>query len=177
LVVGRIKVYSEEMARRTFFSFHYRPDCWRAAQIRNSWVTKDRDNRKSAGFFDSAEWEEIKKKTDLEVKRWIDGQFEGTSVTVVLIGSGTAHRKWIDYEIESSYRRKNGLLGIYIHNQGNSKGLTTTKGVNPFSYWRVTRDGRTIYFTELFKTYDWVNDGGYNNIGKWIEAAAAARGR
>ena len=46
------------MARKTFFSFHYAPDCWRASQIKNSWVTQD---RKSAGFFNSVEWEEVKK--------------------------------------------------------------------------------------------------------------------
>jgi hypothetical protein len=165
------------MARKTFFSFHFKPDNWRAAQIRMSWVTKDKDNRQSAGFFDSAEWEEVKKESDPEVQKWIDGQLEGTSVTVVLIGSNTARRKWIDYEIESSYRRNNGLLGIHIHQKENSKGLTSTKGVNPFSYWHITKDGRTVYFTELFKTYDWVNDDGYTNMGKWIEAAASARGR
>jgi len=165
------------MARRTFFSFHYAPDCWRASQIRNSWVTKDKDNRQSAGFFDSAEWEEVKKKQDSEIEKWIDGQLEGTSVTVVLVGANTAHRKWIDYEIESSYRRGNGLLAIHVHQQANSKGLITTKGTNPFSYWRVTKDNQHTYFTELFKTYDWVDNDGYNNMGKWIEAAAAAQGR
>ena len=84
------------MARATFFSFHYAPDCWRASQIKNSWVTQD---RKSAGFFNSVEWEEVKKKQDSEVEKWIDNQLVGTSVTVVLIGSNTAGRKWINYEI------------------------------------------------------------------------------
>lgn len=30
------------MARRTFFSFHYKPDVTRAWIVRNSWVTKVR---------------------------------------------------------------------------------------------------------------------------------------
>ncbi len=47
------------MARRVFFSFHYERDVWRAGQVRNSWVTKDRED---AGFWDSASWEEVKKK-------------------------------------------------------------------------------------------------------------------
>lgn len=28
------------MARRTFFSFHYRPDNWRVWKVRNSWVVE-----------------------------------------------------------------------------------------------------------------------------------------
>ncbi|MDO8590439.1 MAG: TIR domain-containing protein, partial [bacterium] len=67
------------MARSTFFSFHYSLDCWRASQIKNSWVTQD---RKSAGFFNSVEWEEVKKKQDSEIEKWIDRQLVGTSVTV-----------------------------------------------------------------------------------------------
>jgi len=47
------------MARRTFFSFHYERDAWRAGQVRNSWVTQDRE---AAGFWDAAGWEEVKRK-------------------------------------------------------------------------------------------------------------------
>ena len=53
------------MARRAFFSFYYERDSWRAGQVRNSWVTKDRE---SAGFWDAAAWEEVKKKSDAEIE-------------------------------------------------------------------------------------------------------------
>ena len=162
------------MARRTFFSFHYGPDCWRASQVKNSWITQD---RKAAGFFNSVEWEEIKKKSDDAIEKWIDKQLEGTSVTVVLIGSKTAGRKWINYEIKSSHKRGNGLLGIYIHNKKNSKGLTSAKGDNPFDDWFVTRNGQKVYFLTMYKTYDWVTNDGYTNMGKWIEAAAKDAGK
>ena len=29
----------------------------------------------------------------------------------------------------------------------------------------------------MYKTYDWVDDDGYNNLAKWVEAAAKAAGR
>lgn len=45
------------MARRAFFSFHYKNDVWRANQVRNSWVTQGKE---AAGFIDSAEFEKIK---------------------------------------------------------------------------------------------------------------------
>ena len=72
------------MARRAFFSFHHSGDVWRAGQVRNSWVTQDRE---SAGFWDAAAWEEVQKKDKATVEKWIDEQMKGTSVTVVLIGN------------------------------------------------------------------------------------------
>ena len=62
------------MARRVFFSFHFERDVWRAGQVRNSWVTKA--DRESAGFWDAADWEEVKKKGDEAIKKWIDKQLE-----------------------------------------------------------------------------------------------------
>lgn len=113
------------MARRGFFSFHYERDCWRAGQVRNSWVTKDRE---SAGFWDAAAWEEVKKKTDAEIEKWIGEQLVGTSVTIVLIGAETSTRQYVGYEIKLSHNRGNGMLGIYIHNMKDVNGKSDTKG-------------------------------------------------
>ena len=70
------------MARRVFFSFHYERDVWRANVVRNSWVTKG--NYIEAGFIDAADFEEIKKQGDEAIKRWINSQLDGISVTVVI---------------------------------------------------------------------------------------------
>jgi len=163
------------MARKTFFSFHYGPDCWRASQVKNSWVTQA--DREAAGFFNSVEWEEVKRKQDSEIEKWIDKQLDGTSVTVILIGTNTAGREWINYEITSSHKKGNGLLGIYIHNKKNSKGLTSGKGRNPLEDWSITRNGQKIHLSSLYPTYDWVNNDGYTNMGKWIEEAAKKAGK
>ncbi|MBB1076164.1 TIR domain-containing protein [Rhodoferax sp. 4810] len=143
------------------FSFRYKRDNWRAGIVRNSWVTKDRG---ASGFFDSAEWEEVKRKTDSAIQAWIDKQLQGTSVTVVLIGADTAGKRWIEYEIKSSHRRGNGVLGIYVHKIKDKDGNTTTKGKNPF--------GAINY-----PIYDWIDDDGYNNMGFWIEKAAKIAGK
>lgn len=159
------------MARRVFFSFHHARDVWRAGQVRNSWVTKDRE---SAGFWDAAEWESIKKKGDAAVHKWIDEQLVGTSVTVVLIGAQTSTRDHVHYEIDQSHKRGNGLLGIYIHNVKDSDGKTDSKGANPFSSHSLKdSNGNAV----TVPTYDWVNDNGYNNLGSWIEAAAKKVGK
>jgi len=163
------------MVRRAFFSFHYEKDIWRASQIRNSWVTKE--DREAAGFWDAAKWEEVKRGGEAAIKKWINDQLKGTSVTAVLIGSETVQRKYVGYEIEQSYMKNNGMLGIYIHKQKDQDKKTSKKGVNPFSRWYITRNTKKVYFTELYTTYDWVDDKGYDNLGKWIEKAAKQAGK
>lgn len=162
------------MARRTFFSFHYERDVWRAGQVRNCWVTQDRE---SAGFWDSASWEEVKKKGQAAVEKWIDDQLNNTSVTVVLIGAQTYERDYVGYEIKQSSNRGNGLLGIYIHNMKDVNSQTDTKGQNPLSKWQKEQNGRQVLLSDIYPTYDWVNDDGRKNIATWIEAAATKAGR
>ena len=162
------------MARHTFFSFHHQRDSWRAGQVRNSWVTQDRID---SGFWDAAEWEEVKKKDDASIQRWIDAQMKGTSVTVVLIGAQTSERKHVGYEISKSHELGKGMLGIYINNVKNKDGYTDSRGSNPFSNWHIMQNGQKIYLSSLYPTYDWVSDNGRANIGSWIEAAARKAGR
>jgi hypothetical protein len=163
------------MARKTFFSFHYKNDVWRANQVRNSWVTKD--NNEAAGFVDAADFEKVEKEGETAIKRWIDKQLEGTSVTVVLIGSDTSNRPYVQYEVQKSYSKGNGMLGIYIHKLKDKDGNTSTKGDNKFGEIGQDRNGKPVYFSIEYTCYDWVDEDGYNNMGKWIEAAAKKAGR
>ena len=153
------------MARRVFFSFHYERDIWRANVVRKHWITKP--DRGEAGFWDASLWEEAEKKGELALKRMINKGLDGTSVTVVLIGKETSDRKWVRYEVQKSHEKGNGLLGIYIHNIKDANGNTDRKGKNQFG----KIDGEH-YFFQLYPTYDWANDDGYNNFGDWVEKAA-----
>jgi hypothetical protein len=146
------------MARRVFFSFEY-GDVSRAMVVRNSWVTLGRE---AAGFTDAAEFEKLKRLGDPSVQRWIDSQLNGTSVTVVLVGADTCTSKWVQYEIEASRKRGNGLLGVDISHIRNLAGQTTSRcGQIPAGY----------------PFYLWFNGEGHKNLGSWIEAAAKAAGR
>jgi hypothetical protein len=147
------------MARRTFFSFHYERDVTRASVVRNSSTTKPDDI--DPEWIEAGIWEEAKTKGDAAIKKLIADGLNNTSVTAVLIGAQTSERKWVKEEITQSEARGNGLFGIYIHNIKNFSGQTDTKGANPLP-WK-------------YATYDWVNDDGYNNLGKWVEAAYKAR--
>ncbi|MFQ5346332.1 MAG: TIR domain-containing protein [Rhodothalassiaceae bacterium] len=146
------------MARRVFFSFEY-GDVSRAMVVRNNWVTKGKE---AAGFVDAAEFEKIKKQGDAAIKRWIDNQLNGTSVTVVLVGKNTCSSKWVRYEIERSKAIGNGLLGIDISKIKDLQGNTTERcGKIPKGY----------------PFYLWNKHKGYKNIGEWIENAARDAGR
>lgn len=138
------------MARHVFFSFHYERDIWRTNVVRNSGIV---EGQSAAGFHDASLWEEAKKKGDAEVKKLIDKGLQGTSITVVLIGAETASRKFVDYEIEQSIARGNGLLGIYISGIKDQKGNTDTQGAAPA---RLTKAGASCYYWDRSKFGDWV---------------------
>lgn len=162
------------MARSIFTSFHYKQDIWRVNIIRNQYLTKG--GYQLAGYWDHSLWEKTKKQGVEAIKRLIGTGLKGTTVTVVLIGAQTAQRRWVTYEIEESYKRGNGLLGIYIHKIEDQSGLRSAKGQNPFGNFTTKKNGRTRYLSELYPTYDWLDDNGYRNFGTWIERAAKAAG-
>jgi len=138
------------MARRAFFSFHYERDIWRTNVVRNSGVV---EGSAAAGFHDASLWEEAKEKSDAEVKKLIDKGLLGTSVTIVLIGAETSTRKFVDYEIEQSIARGNGLLGIKISGIRDKDGKTDAQGAVPA---RLTKAGAPSYTWDRDKFGDWV---------------------
>ena len=74
-----------------------------------------RENGKTNPFLDAADWEKVKAKGDQAIKHWINTQLAGTSVTVILIGTETANRSYVKYEIKQSHINKKCMMGIYIH--------------------------------------------------------------
>jgi hypothetical protein len=146
------------MPRRVFFSFKYE-DVSRAMVVRNSWVTQ---GTVAAGFIDKADFEAVKKQGDAAIKKWIDNQLEGTSVTVVLVGEKTCSSRWVKYEIEKSIERGNGLIGIDVSKIKDLQGNTSE------------RCGR---IPNGYDFYLWNNDNGYESMGDWIEKAAKAAGK
>ena len=133
------------MARRSFFSFHYKPDNWRAGQVRNMGVV---DGNKPVTDND---WETVTKGGDAAIRKWIAGQLKGRSCTIVLVGTNTAKRKWIDHEIMKSWNDGMGVVGIYIHGLENAGGKVATKGANPFTHIPYSDDGKRL--SSIVKCY------------------------
>ena len=135
------------MARRTFFSFHYVPDIWRAWNVRNSWVVRPEDEE-DRGFFDSSVFEASKKTSDAALKNFLRDGMGNTSVTCVLAGTDTWKRRWVRYEIARSILRGNGLLTVHIHGVKDRNGQATIKGADPLAQMGVYRAEGQIFLAE-----------------------------
>jgi hypothetical protein len=160
------------MARRVFFSFHYTRDILKIGQIRNAWLLTRGETQP---FLDKTEWESIKRQGDDAVKRWIDAQLYGTSVTIVLIGAETYTRKWVKYEIEQSHVKGNGMLGIDMYGMKDLNGqYDLIQGQNPFNSFKFTNRLSQVV---TYPVYSWEYNNGRVNIGQWIEFAAKNAGR
>ena len=131
--------------RQVFYSFHYIPDCWRAAQVRSIGVI---EGNKPAPDND---WEKITQAGDHAIKNWINQQMKYRSCTVVLVGSNTANRKWINYEIVESWNAGMGVVGIHIYGLENKDGLISKKGNNPFNYIKYGASGNKL--SSIVKCY------------------------
>ena len=147
------------MARKVFYSFHYQPDNWRAAQVRSIGAIEGnkpaRDN----------EWETVTKGGDAAIRRWIADQMSGRTCTVVLVGSNTANRKWINHEIVKSWDDGKGVVGIYIHGLRNKEKRISSKGKNPFDFITHGDSGKKL--SSIVKCY---NPSGTNSRDRyaWI---------
>ena len=148
------------MARRVFFSFNYSKDIWRVNQIRSM---PNVIGCAAAGFQDASLWEETKKKGDAAIKKLIDEGLKNTSVTVVCVTYGTSTRKYINYEINQSLGRGNGLVAIQIHHLKDQNGDTASPGAIPSE---IEKAG--------FKAYKYTTK---DKLADWIEEAAELAGK
>jgi hypothetical protein len=139
--------------RHVYFSFHYE-DIWKVNQIRNSGVV---GGSKSAGFADRSLWEEAKEKSRQALEKLIAEGLEGTSVTAVLIGSQTASRPWVKYEIMESIKRRSALLGVHINKVPDRNKRTANRGRAPSL---LNEHGAPIYAWSTAKEF-----------GEWVEEA------
>jgi MTH538 TIR-like domain (DUF1863) len=148
------------MARRVFFSFHYQRDIFRINQIRS---IPNITGTSAAGFQDASLWEESKKKGRAAIEKMIDDALFNTTVTVVCIGSQTAGRQYVNYEIEKSIARGNGVIGIQIaHLIGHDK-KADAQGATP----KLLTDND-------IKIYKYVD---HEKLAARIEEAAKAAGK
>jgi hypothetical protein len=99
---------------------------------------------------------------------------------VVLIGAGTAGRKWITYEIRRAWDTGKGVVGVYVHNLQDASGNQSTKGGNPFDHVWIG----SSRLSSIVKVYDppyMTSTDVYShikeNIVAWTDEAVSIRGR
>lgn len=178
------------MKRQVFFSFHFGKDIWRVGQIRNIGTVEGQE------LFSDNGWEKVRLKSDSAIKSWIDKELDMRSCVVVLIGSETASRRWVQYEIQQAWKRGKGIVGIYINKLKNSNGEQDIKGDNPFEQFCIDEeinyighhekpaDANEVNLSTVCKTFDsiferseHVYDDIKENIESLIEEAIVIRNR
>jgi hypothetical protein len=160
------------MARRVFFSFYYDQDSHRVQQVKNM------GQLEGQRILSSNDWEEVKQGGDSAIQAWIAEEMKGTSCLVVLIGSYTAGRKWVNHEIKKAWNDGRGVVGVYIHSLKDLNGDQSTKGRNPFNGFTVSGTN----MSSIVKSYDppysqstYVYDYIKENIAAWVEEAIKIR--
>ena len=154
--------------RQVFFSFHYKADAWRAAQVRKMGMVEGN------ALVSDNDWETVTRGGDAAIQRWIDGQMRGKSCAVILIGSQTAGRKWINYEIKKAWEDGKGVVGIYIHNLLDWNRNQSYIGRNPFADYGGFSSVVKAYnppFTRSTDVYAHIQ----YNIAAWVEEAIRIR--
>lgn len=156
--------------RQVFYSFHFDNDVMRVQQIRNIGALED--NKPIA----ANEWEEVKKKGDPSIEKWIDDNMKYRSCIVVLIGQKTASRPWVQYEIKKAWTDGKGVLGVHINNIKCPRTGTCSSGPNPFDQWTFKKNGGQVVVPAVYTppagdAYNHIK----NNLESWIEKAIAQR--
>lgn len=152
-----------------FYSFHFDKDVMRVQQIRQM------------GMLDGNEpvsknvWETVKRSGFDVIERWIDANMKYKRCVVVLIGTETHARPWVQHEIKKAWAENRGLLGIHIHNLRCPNQGACAKGTNPFDQYNF-RDGDIIvrppvYDPPSYDAYNHIK----NNLAAWVENAVARR--
>lgn len=154
------------MRRPVFLSFYYDEDVDRMQQIRNMGIVEGQQ------LLSPNEFEQVRRRGDTAVKKWIDEQLKNKQCLIVLVGEHTAERPYVQYEIRKAYEKHMPMFGIYIHNIKDLNKHYSKKGKNPFeelfgrnTFYRCIDPSHIEY--EGYKAYNNI----YNNIENWIEQA------
>jgi hypothetical protein len=159
------------MAKTVFYSFHYDNDAWRVQQVSNMGVVEGQP------IMNAQEWEAVKQKGDTAIQEWIDEQMSYKRAVVVLIGSGTADRSWVQYEITKAWNAKKPLVGIRINGLADSSGMTDSAGANPFSNVTLPGGGTVADYVPVHTPSGSTSQAVYANIEanitSWVDGAYA----
>ena len=162
------------MARNVFFSFHFANDFWRTQQVRNIGALEGQK------LYTPNEWEEVKRKGNAAIEKWIDDSLVGKSCVVVLVGSETAARPWVLKEIVKGWNAGKGVVAIRINGLLDTQQKNSAAGSNPFD--AVTLKNGTVALSSYAKLMTPAGSKSKEvyasiqaNIETWIENAITIR--
>ena len=161
------------MARRVYWSFYYDDDKLRIQQVVNMGVVEGQH------ILTGQRWEEVRKRGDAGIMKWIADEMTGKTCIVILVGTNTSTRPWVNYEIIKAWNDKLGVVGIRIHGLRDlATQRTSAKGTSPFNGISVNSSPMANIVTlydppgaDSKAVYASIN----NNIEKLVEAAIKIR--
>ena len=93
---------------------------------------------------------------------WVEAEIARCDASVVLIGSMSSGRHFMEYEIAQSIRQHKPMIGVRIHGIPHGDTQGSAAGENPLF--------------PMFPVYDWLEDDGPANLHAWVQAAIDDQG-
>jgi hypothetical protein len=158
------------MARSIFASFYYDDDSRRVQQVlQMGAITGD-------SLVTAQDWESVKRKTPEAIRKWIHDQMLRKSAIVVLVGTRTATRPWVDYEIRKAWTDQRPLVGIRIHGLKDPlTERTSSAGANPFANVALGNGYNLASYVPLHNPVGYDSKTVYRsiatNLDQWIAGA------
>lgn len=148
------------MAPKVFTSFHYKADVMRVAQVKQMGALAGQP------LLTTNQWESVKGQGEEAIKRYIAREMSDKECLVVLIGSRTAGRRWVTYEINKAWSDGLGVLGVHIHNIRDPNTGTCAKGSSPIANTPIGSGKR---MSNVVPVWDPVGANIYTTIETYIE--------
>ena len=126
-----------------YYSFHYDRDHWRVQQVINMGLVEGQP------LLNSQDWEEVRKKGQAAIEKWISDNMAYKSAVVVLVGAETANHPWVRFEIVKAWNEKRPLVGIRIHGLKDQQQSTDAPRSNPFALISLKSGGTLADFVSL----------------------------
>ena len=152
------------MARKVYYSFHYKLDKLRIQQVIQMGRVEGQKILTGQG------WEEVERGGEKAIKKWIDDEMHGKSCIVVLVGAQTSLRPWVDYEIRKAWDENRGVVGIHIYGLKDlNTQQTSSKGSSPFTSISLKNGKRLSDIVALYDPPGWDSKAVYKSISDNIE--------
>ncbi len=142
---GIERVGKKDKKYRVFYCFDGKEDYWRVYKL-----TENFNHLAGQKIFSPQEWQQVLKKGEHVIKDWSEKNLQVASCLVVFIGTQTAQRDIVLFQIEQAWKMGKAVFGIYIHNCDDVKRKAASKGDNPFEL--VSVDGELL--AQKVQVYD-----------------------
>lgn len=159
---------------KVFYSFCGNEDSNRVRGILDSLTMHS--TQKPAGIIAKKEFENLKTEGGEAIHKWIKNELDGTSVTVVFLGTDTLENNFVRYQICESLRHGNAIIGVYINGIEDAQTNKVSGKCDLHTVIAHYKYGTPIYFDYINDgIYDYIADDGEKNLDVWVENAAKKR--